>query len=124
MSINLTFPLKRSSKGPFATNDDTLSAVKDDIRILLLTNHGERPIHSDFGANLRSILFEPDSSVTQKAEDLILAAIEKWLPFVNVIDINVTASSNNRNLQSNELNIELEFEIGQIRGALKQRVRT
>ena len=63
MSINLQFPLRRSSKGAFATNDSTINAVVDDLKLLLLTNHGERPVHGDFGANLRSIIFEPGTGV-------------------------------------------------------------
>ena len=60
-SINVMFPMKKSSSGAFQTNITTFDAVRDDLKILLLTNHGERPIHYDFGANLRSAIFEQRS---------------------------------------------------------------
>jgi phage baseplate assembly protein W len=57
-SINLKFPLRRSSAGAFETNVTTIAAVTDDLKILILTNFGERPMQYDFGANLRSVVFE------------------------------------------------------------------
>jgi phage baseplate assembly protein W len=123
MGINLTFPLRPGSAGAFATNDSTIDAVVDDLKLLLLSNHGERPIHGDFGANLRSIVFDPGPGVLQRAEDLVLSAIEKWMPFVQVNTIEVSDSTTDTTLQSNELRIKLNFTVGQIEGSLNQRIR-
>ena len=122
-SINLRFPLRPGSAGAFATNASTIDAVVDDLRILLLSNHGERPIHGDFGANLRSIIFEPGPAVLQKAEDLVLSAIEKWMPFVQVTNIVVGDSTTDATLPPNQLSIKLNFTVGQIEGSLNQRIR-
>ncbi len=122
-SINLTFPLRPGEAGAFETNKSTIDAVVDDLKLLLLSNHGERPIHGDFGANLRTIIFEPGPNVLQKAEDLVLSAIEKWMPFIQVTNIVVSDSTNNTTLQPNELNIKLNFTVGQIEGSLNQRIR-
>ena len=122
-SINYRFPFRRSSRGAFATNNTTLDAVVDDLRILLLSNYGERPIHGDFGANLRSIVFDQEGDVLRKAEDLILAAIDKWMPFVTVTSITVSDSRTDTSVRSNEIRIKLIFEVGQIEGVLDQRIR-
>jgi len=53
----------------------------------------------------------------------VLTAIEKWMPFVNVLAIDVTDSTTNTTLRNNELNIKIRFEVGQIEGALEQRIR-
>ena len=123
MSINFQFPFRRGVAGGFATNNATIEAVRDDLRILLLSNHGERPIHGDFGANLRVLLFEPGPGVATRAEDLILAAIEKWMPFVRVLEIEVRDESDDNTLRPNEIRIQLKFEVGQIEGVLDQRIR-
>jgi len=122
-SINYRFPIRRGSAGGFDVNDTTIDAVKDDLKILLLSNHGERPIHGDFGANLRTVVFDQGSGVLAKAEDLVLAAIEKWMPFVRVLQIDVFDESTDITLRSNEMRIKLRFEVGQVEGALDQRIR-
>lgn len=122
-SINLAFPLRPGVAGAFETNKSTIDAVVDDLKLLLLSNHGERPIHGDFGANLRVIIFEPGPAVLQKAEDLVLSAIEKWMPFVQVDSIIVSDSTTDTTLKANELRIRLNFTVGQIEGSLDQRIR-
>lgn len=122
-SINYAFPLRRGSRGAFKTNDLTVDAVVDDLKVLMLTNHGERPIHGDYGANLRSIVFDPSTSVLQTAEDLVLSAVEKWMPFVEVTEIAVTNSDVDANLGPYDLHIKLNFTVGQIEGSLDQKIR-
>ena len=63
-SINLKFPLKSYRRGFFQGNTDTLSAVRENIKILLLTLKGERVMHAEMGTNipvLQGQLFEPIS---------------------------------------------------------------
>lgn len=126
--INFKFPLKKSSQGGFERNYTTLDAVASDMKLLLLTNHGERPIHYDFGANLRSVLFEPMDSpgaLRQIVKDLVLTAIEKWMPFVNIVEIIVDDPTTLETLGRNEIHISIEFSVGNIdeTQVLKQRIR-
>lgn len=123
MAVNIAFPLRPGEAGAFATNESTIEAVKDDLVILLLSNHGERPIHGDYGANLRRALFEPGSNVLQKAEDLILAAIEKWLPFLTINSLVVSDSTTDSTVKPNEFRIRINFSAGQLTGVLDQRIR-
>lgn len=122
-SINIRFPLRKSSRGAFATNESTIQAVADDLRILISTNHGERPIHFDFGANLRKIIFEQGPDVKQQIVDAINSAVEKWMPFVILNDIQVTDNTTNTTLRSNEVNVKIAFSVGQLEGVLEQRLR-
>jgi len=121
--INIKFPLEKGDNDAFKTNDSTIDAVLSDLKILILTNHGERPVHYDFGANLRRLIFEQGPNVAQQAEDLIVAAIEKWMEFVEILEINVQDSNSNPILRSNELNIKLKVAVGQEVAILEQRVR-
>jgi phage baseplate assembly protein W len=121
--INIKFPLKRSNKGAFETNDTTVNAIADDLRILLLTNHGERLVHFDYGANLREAIFEQGPDLKQKLKDLIIVAVEKWMPFVNILEIIIKTSSEDTGLLQNEVNIALRFSVGQEKGQLSQTIR-
>ena len=125
-TINLKVPLRRSSAGAFAANEDTLDAVRDDLKVLLLTNYGERPIHYDFGANLRSAIFEfQGAELRQVVEDLIRAAVEKWMPFVNLLSVVIEDETTTPGLVSNSIQVNLEFTVGNldIKKTLKQRIK-
>jgi phage baseplate assembly protein W len=114
-SINLAFPLQRGTQGPFATNDDTFNAVADDLRILLITNHGERPIQYDFGTNLRGLVFEFEGEqLNQAIKDRIVSAIDKWLPFVTIKNMKIDSSNTNSTIKSNQVTVTIEFGIGNI----------
>ena len=51
-SINFKFPLKSYRRGFFQGNTDTISAVRENIKILLLTQKGERVMHGEMGTNI------------------------------------------------------------------------
>jgi phage baseplate assembly protein W len=91
--------------------------------MLLLTNHGERPIHYDFGANLRGIVFDQAPDASQRVVDSVSVAMEKWMPFVKIDSIIVEDYNSNKGLNANEINVKLKFSIGQLEGSLEQRIR-
>jgi phage baseplate assembly protein W len=121
-SINLKFPLQRSPTGAFETNNTTINAVRDDLKILILTNFGERPIQYDFGANLRSVVFEQGSGLVEKAKDLITIAVNKWMPFVVLDNIQVLSSEEDTTILPNQVRIIIEFSVGQITGVLDESI--
>lgn len=110
--LNIAFPLRTGLAGAFETNKTTIDAIKDDLRILLLTNHGERLIYGDFGANLRGLLFENMSAdFDTKIQDSVLLAVEKWMPFVTVKNIEVKTGQTDLSLGSNETKIKIFFSV-------------
>lgn len=63
-------------------------AVKNAIRTLLLTNFMERPFQPTLGANLRSLLFEPNDAVTRLAlKDAIRNVLERHEPRIENINV-------------------------------------
>lgn len=66
--------------------------VRESIRILLLTEPGERLMREGFGAGLRRFLFEPNTVTNrQLISEQIDQAIARWEPRVVVQDILVEA---------------------------------
>lgn len=110
--INLKYPLQYASKGAFATNDTTADAIADDLKILLKTNWGERVIQYDFGANLRALLFNPSNDLTQQITDAITAAINKWMPFVNITQLNIVLTENDATIGYNRAQVEIRYTVG------------
>ena len=122
-TINIRFPLRKSSQGAFEGNVETIDAIRDDLRILLLTNYGERPILYEFGANLRKSLFnEPGANIKQKIKDQIVSAINRWMPFVNIGEIFVLDMNDDYTIENNKIRIKIHFFVGELDGVLEQSI--
>jgi phage baseplate assembly protein W len=117
VSVGIKLPFGRqpgSSKGYFATTDTTLDAVKQDVRLLLMTQRGERLFQPLLGMNIRRFLFEQVTENTVvEIENDIVDTFERWLPFVNLSEINIDLESKNQiriNVQFNIENAPTELE--------------
>lgn len=87
--LGLAYPITKSPHGYFR-NQDSVSQIKSDLLILLLTNPGERIMLNNFGTPLRDLLFEPnDPALAEKAKFMIANAIEMWEPRVSINQIEV-----------------------------------
>jgi phage baseplate assembly protein W len=76
------------------TNDIAIekdeNAVRDSLRNIILTDHGERLMQPDFGSNIRAALFDlntPSGLVILK--DAVERSINNYEPRVNLIDVEV-----------------------------------
>ena len=59
--------------------------IKDNLRNLLLTNHGERLGQYDFGANLQELTMELGTGTFDtEAMIRITTAVQKYMPFVSL----------------------------------------
>jgi len=69
----------------FSMTYDISDQIKDNLRNLLATNSGERLLMSDLGANLRPLALEMTAEDTDaEAARRILAAVEKYMPYVEL----------------------------------------
>jgi phage baseplate assembly protein W len=110
--INIKYPMQYATKGAFATNDTTVDAISDDLKILIKTNWGERVIQYDFGANLRSLLFEPMVNTKQQISDYISAAVDKWMPFVVISSLTVDLNEDDATVDYHAARIKIVFSVG------------
>lgn len=125
--LNLQFPLRRGTAGAFAVNETSIDAIKDDLKVLLITNHGERLVLADFGANLRPLLFENMSQDFEvRIQDAIVIAVERWMPFVTVKDVVVKTGQQDLSLSPNEVTIKIFFGVNgsNLEDSLEIRMKT
>jgi phage baseplate assembly protein W len=68
-------------------NYTLLEQMSDNLRNIILTNHGERLAMYDFGANLRPLLtdFSNKDNFDQEAMSRIKTTVGKYMPFVNLL---------------------------------------
>mgnify|MGYP001266479605 CR=1 FL=1 len=85
--IGLITPLRivTNQKDIFGMHYNLGDQISDNLRNLILTNHGERVGLYDFGANLRPILFDLQSDgFESEVMSRIKQAVSKYLPFVEL----------------------------------------
>ena len=111
--VGIDYPFHKSNgvDGWFASTDTTIKAVKNNIKMLLNTNKGERLMQPGLGINLRKFLFEQftdESRLTVQNE--IYDTFRTWLPFVEIkeLDINMNATDA---IGKNEMSIFITFNI-------------
>jgi len=109
VSVGIDFPFGRvgGGEGYFKTTKTTIDAVKNNIKLLLQTNRGERVFQPNLGMDLRSLIFEPmTEDLTIRIENNIVDVFQRWLPFVELRNINVE-----RKDDINQTNINIQFNI-------------
>jgi len=92
-SIGIKTPLERGDDRSelFKTHTDPLEQIADNLRNLIQTNSGERLGRFELGCNLKSILFNRNSSMQSDYEKIAIENIEtqvsKYLPNVTIENI-------------------------------------
>jgi len=115
-SINFKFPLKSINRGFFQGNQTTVSAIREDIKILLMTVKGERVMNKNMGTTISILagqLFEPihQTELLEKIKLEISTAMETYLPFVSLQNIDLTTSEQDSNLTVNQIRISMNYII-------------
>ena len=86
LPIGVKTPLELDLNGQnlFAMNYSLREQIADNLRNLILTNHGERLGLYNYGANLRPLLTEYSNHDNFEAEAMlrINTAITTWMPYV------------------------------------------
>jgi len=85
IGIATPMELATGEGGLFVMHKDLGSQVADNLRNLILTNHGERLGQYDFGANLQELTLElGNENFDTEAIRRIKTACAKYMPFVNL----------------------------------------
>ncbi len=80
----ISFPPRIGEDGRVAWSEGAEN-IRDAIRVILLTEPGERLMRPDFGAGLGRFLFEPNTVTTRRAiEEAITTALRDWEPRITV----------------------------------------
>ena len=111
IGINLPFKKSEGSEGYFLSTTTTIDAVKNNVKLLLSTDKGERIFQPNLGVGLRRFLFEPITGETTLAiQNEIVETFNFWLPFITIKDIKVeTTSADGTN--PNQISINVIFNL-------------
>ena len=108
-AIGITLPIQIGNTA-FNQSFTTYEQAKSNIKNLLLTKKGERVMQPNFGSGLQELLFDfNDELLSTKIEETITTALENWLPYVVVQQINVNQSNDNKD--RNTVSITISFNV-------------
>ena len=109
--IGLKLPLTWEEDGFFTQTKTTLQQAGYNISNLLRTMPGERLGQPLYGSLLHEILFEPMvEDINEKLQTEIRRAMETWLPYILINDINITYPESNPNHINVSIKFALEFD--------------
>tara|TARA_B100001287_G_C22617176_1_gene498226 strand:- start:367 stop:861 length:495 start_codon:yes stop_codon:yes gene_type:complete len=91
LPIGIKTPITISrGNGLFEMHTDLSRQISDNLRNLILTNHGERLGFYDFGANLGPLVFDLGTDQGDAlAIDRIRESVRKYMPFVSLQNFQV-----------------------------------
>ena len=119
MGINLKFPLRSYRKGFFEMNNTTLDAIREDIKILLLTKKGERVVTPSIGTNIPILmgeLFEPikEQEMSSRIGAEIRTALEAWMRYVwfdNIEIFSQDTAPGGTSLNPNDILVVMKYSV-------------
>ena len=120
ISVGIDFPFARvpNGDGYFKTTKSTIDAIKNNIKLLLQTERGERVFQPNLGMGLKRFVFEQiTADTTIEIENNIVDVFETWLPFVDLKDIQINIDSENQ--ANNKIGINITFSINKAPGSLE-----
>ena len=94
--IGILTPVSFNSYGGslFQMSHSLEDQIRDNLKNLLSTNHGERMMLTDFGANLKELAYELTSEdVISEAIFRISTAVGKYMPFVSLETLEPSTSA-------------------------------
>ena len=109
LSPKLPLSLDGQDTGYFLIKDFK-DLVQQNLKMLILTNPGERIMDPDFGVGLRTFLFEQNTPGTySQIESKIRSQVGIYLSYLKIINIRFDQQSGLGNPSGNLLNIKIRY---------------
>jgi phage baseplate assembly protein W len=112
--INFKFPLKKVTRGFPEGHRTTEAAIKEDLKLLILTKKGERVMDPDLGTNISNIYGElfnnTDKVGMQKVfEREITSAAEKYMPSIKITAVTVKDFEDDPSIDFNQIVVGVNY---------------
>ena len=112
-------PLRRDETDGYKLIKTYEGLALQNLKMLILTNPGERIMDPNFGVGLRKFLFEQNDSLTYgQIEGKIRNQVRTYLPYIKVFRINFKRPKEIENA-FNFVNIEIEYAVGTLQARNK-----
>ena len=98
--------------GPYDLITDYEALATQNLKMLVLTNPGERMMYVNFGVGLKSFLFEQNAPSTYgDIDSRIREQAALYLPFLEIGKIDFSVPESNPDLFPNKISIKIHFRV-------------
>jgi len=106
--LSIALPLSLDEKsGPYKSNVTLNQVAKQNLKMIVLTNPGERVMEPDFGVGITGYLFEQETPLlVKKIKKRIGDQVERYAPFVKIRQLNINIDSDN-----GFLSVEIKYAV-------------
>jgi len=95
--------------GPYSLNKDIKELTKQNLKMLILTNPGERIMIPTFGVGIKQFLFSLDIPETRnQLSKKIYEQVQRYLPYIKVTELDFSSPNSNDN---NTLYVSIKYNI-------------
>lgn len=110
-SLSVALPLVQDGTDGFRMNTSLRNLVKQNLKMLILTNPGERVMEPDFGVGINQFLFQNFSEDTfSQIDSKIREQARIYLPVINIEDVSFFSDQQDSNI----LRMKLKYSIPDI----------
>ena len=108
--VGILLPMSNSNFGYFAPTKTTREAAFTNLKNLIMTMKGERPMQPEFGCDIHMAIFDPiGEDLNIRIDGAIRDAIAEWLPYIVVED--VVVNTTNADKDNNRIRVTLKYSI-------------
>jgi len=101
--------VKDTVDGLYSMNKTALESIKQDLKMLLLTNPGERIMNPDYGVGIRQLLFSQNTtSLRSEISSRITNQVRKYMNFVVINNIRFEETEG---VETNSLYLVLDYSV-------------
>jgi phage baseplate assembly protein W len=114
MPYGFTLPFQQAtgSGDYFQVTETLLQALNQNVKSLLVTNWGERPMQYFFGCNLRQFLFEQlDASLAPVVADRIVQQFATWMPALRIDTLNILFEGDDPSVPANCFAVKMTLSL-------------
>ena len=110
-SLNVKLPITRNDVDGFTMIKDLKSLLNQNLKMIVLTNPGERVMDPNFGVGINAYLFENfNNSIYTDIRNIILEQVSVYLPVITIDSITFDGNNEDQNL----LGISISYSIPSI----------
>ena len=110
-SLAIKLPLTKDSVDGFTTIKSFKKLIKQNLKMLILTNKGERVMIPEYGVGITKFLFENyDQSTFAQIEAEILEQVTIYMPVISISQLMFIPDVNNPNV----VIVKIEYSIPEI----------
>lgn len=106
MSKAISLPFSFDADGRVSSTTDITKIIQDRVVLAVMTSTTERIMRPGYGSNVKTATFENTSIAIGIVEQEVSAAFSNWLPYLKLINVNVTLDVDNY------LNITIDYQYG------------